>query len=233
MMLLFGGRPRSILHYWCGKYPGRVGCLLGPQHYAAQQNNIPQHCPYALDNDAYGAWVKKQPWDYDAWAKMLRHAKMTGIAPLWVLVPDVVADRDATLTRWAEYSPEARRFGWDLAFAVQDGMAPDDVPANASVVFIGGTTEWKWRSLPMWTGAFPRVHVGRVNELRRLWTCEDLGVESVDGSGWFKKTQDGRQAKQIIQWLENHRDKTIPLPLEPENELRILRQCARKEPHEF
>ena len=30
------------------------------------------------------------------------------------------------------------------------------------------------------------VHVGRVNSMKRLRVCEDLGVDSVDGTGWFR-----------------------------------------------
>jgi hypothetical protein len=95
----------------------------------------------------------------------------------------------------------AGRYGWPLAIAVQDGMTPADIPANAEVIFIGGTTEWKWRSLPMWAQTGARVHVGRVNEVERLHICERWRVESVDGTGWMQGTENGRQARSLGQWL--------------------------------
>jgi hypothetical protein len=61
-----------------------------------------------------------------------------------------------------------------------------DVPYNADIVFIGGSTSWKWRTLRTWTGAFPRVHVGRVNSRRLLEMAENCGAESCDGTGWFR-----------------------------------------------
>jgi hypothetical protein len=102
---------------------------------------------------------------------------------------------------------EAGQYGWPLAFAVQDGMTPSDVPGNAEVVFVGGTTKWKWDTAEMWAKSFPRVHVGRVNEVRRLWQCADLGIEPVDGTGWFRDSEDGRRIPQLVGFLEGRRIK--------------------------
>lgn len=199
-MMVLCGQSNQIWHYFAGKFPGRVGVLLGPSYFKKQA--IRSWMPYALDNDAYTAWSQKKEWDEGAWLKMLESAKRSGQDPLWVLVPDVVADKEGTLEQWHRYGPLAARYGWPLAFAVQDGMTPGDVPNGADVVFVGGTTEWKWSTLPTWANAFPRVHVGRVNEMRRVFTCESLGVESVDGSGWFRDTLNGRRIPLLQAWLE-------------------------------
>jgi len=87
---------------------------------------------------------------------------------------------------------------------VQDGMTPTDIPHNADVIFIGGTTEWKWRSLPMWANTGARIHVGRVNEVEKLHVCEKWRVESVDGTGWMQATENGRQAQALAQWMEGN-----------------------------
>jgi len=65
-------------------------------------------------------------------------------------------------------------------------MTPADIPAEADIIFIGGTTEWKWRNLRSWTDNFKRVHVARVNTERLLWMAHDAGAESCDGTGWFR-----------------------------------------------
>ena len=100
---------------------------------------------------------------------------------------------------WDRYSRVASDYGWPLAFAVQDGMVPADVPSAANVVFVGGTTEWKWNTVATWAAAFPRVHVGRVNG-HAIWECDRLGVESIDGTGWFR--DDGRKGRILKDWIE-------------------------------
>lgn len=206
MMLMPANASNSLVHYLAGRHPGKIGWLVGPS--ARSKTKLRPWMPYALDNDAFGSFSGGHEWSESEWLEMLKWARSSAITPMWSLVPDVVADKKATLAKWDQYAGTVDRFGFAKAFAVQDGMVPSDVPVGASVVFVGGTTEWKWRTLPMWSSAFPRVHVGRVNELRRLWTCEDFGVESVDGAGWFRGTQDGRQGRAIQAWIEGYRDST-------------------------
>lgn len=204
-MMLMCGQSNPVWHYWAGIHPGRVGVLVGPSYWSKLK--MRKWMPYALDNDAFIAWSNKEEWSESAWREMLQGAKMTGLKPLWCLVPDVVADRNATIENWKRYYPEAAKYGWPLAFAVQDGMTPDDVPPEASVVFVGGTTAFKWSQLPTWTKHFKRVHVGRVNEVSALLTCQRLGVESADGSGWFKDT---RRLDALEAWM-NGEIKTTPV----------------------
>jgi len=155
--------------------------------------------PYVLDNGAFPAFANKRPWDVSAWRELVAWAANTGQSPLWALVPDVVADAKATIQQWAVYSAELGERGWPLAFAAQDGMEPRDVPGGASVVFLGGSTEWKWAHLTEWACAFPgRLHVGRVNGLRQLRLCADVGVQSCDGTG-FSRT--ARQMGQLRTFL--------------------------------
>jgi hypothetical protein len=146
----------------------------------------------------------------EAWRDFLAWARMHPNKPLWSLVPDVVADRLATLRNWDRFAPEVEAARFTPAFAVQDGMSPADVPQGAAVVFVGGTTEWKWRTLKTWTSHFPRVHVGRVGEVYRLWQCEDAGAESCDSTSWFRESDDGQKMRAISDWLEGHRPAETP-----------------------
>lgn len=206
MMLMPSNHSSPPVHYFAGKYPGRMGWLVGPS--AKGKTKLRQWMPYALDNDAFSAWTNRTPWNEGKWREMLHWAKWSVCKPLWALVPDVVADKDATKELWRKYAPEVGGLGFSLAFAAQDGMTPDDVPGDADIVFIGGTTEWKWKSLPMWAKHCRRVHVGRVNGIERLWTCEDYGVESVDGTGWFRDSDDSPKIDRIAQWLAGERPDT-------------------------
>lgn len=178
-----------------GRYPGLVGHLYSP---GGEVGPFPE-VPYALDNGAFGAFAKRQPFDAGAWRALLAWAAESGQRPRWCLVPDVVGDRLGTLRAWDTYAPEAAARGWPLAFAAQDGMSPEDAPPQASVIFLGGSTEWKRAAIHPWCARFPRVHVGRINTYRWLRICEDAGAESVDGTGWMRGDQD--QLRGLEQWL--------------------------------
>ncbi len=171
-----------IIGWLAGKYAGRIGWIMSPNDWKETHHFM----PYALDNGAFPAWDKKQPWDEAAFYKLRDRVKGRTHKPLWIAVPDVVANREATLRSWFLHSPRVAKYGCPLAFVVQDGMTPDDIPPNASVVFVGGTTDWKWQNLLMWTSDFPRVHVGRVNSERMLWMAHEAGAESCDGTGWMR-----------------------------------------------
>lgn len=177
-----------VVGYLCGKYPGRLGWLIGPGGW----RRPPSWMPVALDNGAFPAWVNKREWDEHAWWELLETATRHCM-PKWAVVPDVVADREATLASWAKWEPILQESfpNLPLAIAVQDGMTPDDVPASAKTIFVGGTTEWKWRTATMWTSAFPgRVHIARVNSERLLWMADRAGAVSCDGTGWMRGDPD-------------------------------------------
>jgi len=183
-----GATVRSIAQ----RFPGRLAHLIGPGGWRTP------FLPYALDNGAFGAWASGTPFNEDAFCELLARAQCheeasraggSCEAPLWVAVPDVVADRRATLDSWGAWAPRLRRYGWPLAFVVQDEMVRQDVPGDADVVFVGGTTKWKWSTVPAWCAWFRRVHVGRVNRPRALDYLDQLGAESCDGTGWLRGDQ--------------------------------------------
>ena len=180
--------------YLAGKYPGTLGHLFSPGAARGPYSFM----PYALDNGAFSAFTTGKPWEEGPWIKLLQWAKDSGQDPLWVLVPDVVGEKWATIRRWARYRDTAKAFGWPVAFAVQDGMTPVDVPGGVDVVFVGGSTDWKRSTLGMWCSSFPRVHIGRINTYKWLKICQDAGAESVDGTGWFRG--DPKQRQEIEQW---------------------------------
>ena len=187
MMVMLGNHSSPPIHYWAGKYPGKVGWLVGPS--GMTKTKVREWLPWALDNDAFSAWEHETPWNEGLYWKFLDWAKLQRCEPRWVAVPDVVTNPEATLKNWEKFSPRVQEYGWDLAFVAQDGMSPKDVPKNADLVFIGGTYKWKWRYVPTFAANCPRVHVGRVNTLFRLRRCDELGVESVDGTGWFRRPE--------------------------------------------
>lgn len=139
-------------------YPSRIGHLYSPDGWRG--NPWPT---YALDNGAFAGF--NEP----AFYKLLFAAQKAKHAPRWVAVPDVVASREKTLALWQRWHDKVRAFGWPLAFIVQDGMIARDVPSDAAVVFVGGSTEFKQATALYWCRLFPRVHIGRVNGPGTTW----------------------------------------------------------------
>jgi hypothetical protein len=175
------------------RFPDRIAHLFAPGRGAWRRPFL----DYAVDN---GAWGMRDTGSYPhsellgLFAKIEAHEMEWGHSPTWVAVPDVPFDAKGTLARWKGLAPYVRDlYLWKTALVVQDGMSPEDVWAldvQPDVIFVGGSTfdrgrkGWKWDSLPLWCACFPRVHVGRVNSPAKLQVCFDLGVESVDGTGW-------------------------------------------------
>jgi len=180
------------------KFPGRLGVLYGPA--ATCPNSL--GLPFVMDNGRYQAWAKQKKWQEAAFLRILSLAAEQGRPPEWMVVPDVVANPVGTVREWGVWAEALQEsFGWPLAVAVQDGMVPADVKRltpQPAVIFVGGTTEWKWRTLSTWTKHFPRVHVGRVNSARMLWRVQEAGAESSDGTGWWY----GKNEKQLCVYLQ-------------------------------
>lgn len=208
--------------------PHTLGWLLSPESLG--RTSLRHRVPFAVDNCAWTAFLKGTPWNGTIWRKMLRDLYIAAVDPLWVLVPDVVADREATLENWETYAPQAAGFNWPLAFAVQDGMTAADVPSDADVIFIGGTTEWKWMSLHYWCQHFPRVHVGRVNTVERLQRCFQSGAESCDGTGWMRRGNGDRVFRNswadLERWLSGGAEETWFLSDRPAAHPPICPECG-------
>lgn len=200
MMVMVSNQCRAEFHYMAGRYPERLGHLYAPDGF---RGPFPWF-PYALDNGAWGAFKNNRAWSAEEFEALCDKAHVAKQHPLWVAVPDVVADKDATLASWHQWAPKLRRYGWPLAFCAQDGMTGGDVPADADVVFVGGTTAWKRRVVPHFCARFKRVHVGRVNTGRWLWFCVEAGAESIDGTGWYH--DDPNQLPALRRFLAEYTD---------------------------
>lgn len=215
MLIMPANNSKGLVHYWAGIY-GHLGHLYSPGGFRGPYPWL----PYAIDNGAYPAWEKKQPWNEAAFVELCDRIKWLQQKPRWIVVPDVVTDKVATLERWNEWEPKLRSYGIPLAFAVQDGMDLTDVPKSADVVFVGGTTSWKRQNIARFCQVFPRVHVGRINTWKWVWYCHDCGAESVDGTGFFRG--DPAQSQGLEDYLKTVAGKaprSYQLPINFEDEV--------------
>jgi hypothetical protein len=202
MLVMPANNTKWQVHYWQGKF-GSLGHLYS---IGGSLRGPYPHLPYALDNGRFPAWSSGKEWSeaeyFDLLAKVRTAYSENGHQkPLWALVPDVVADKDATMAEWDKWASVVRHElpGVCLAFAAQDGMTPDDVPADAEVVFLGGSDDFKRPAIAEWCKVFPRVHVGRINTYKWLVHCYESGAESCDGTGWFRG--DKKQLAGLEQFL--------------------------------
>lgn len=176
MMIMPSNNTSGLVHWLAGVYPGSVGLLISP----AGWRTPPHYMPYALDNGAFTGF------DPIAFKTMLSRATFLRNKPIWVAVPDMVADAAATLALWHRWW---KKIPFQRAFVAQDGHEPQDVPKEADAVFVGGTTQWKLNCAHKFKGVTPWLHIGRVNSISRIEWAVEIGADSIDGTGWFRKNR--------------------------------------------
>ena len=124
-------------------------------------------------------------WRYVRW--LATHDGEQLARCLFVTIPDVYADAEATYRRGMTFLPLLAQLGLPLAWVAQDGLRSDLVPWGAiSCLFIGGTVTWKLsaRARSWCEEARARgkhVHVGKVNTFKRLLQVSQY-ADSVDGT---------------------------------------------------
>jgi hypothetical protein len=165
--------------------PDWVGWMMSPK----MGNRVPDDGRLiGFDNGCFGDQFSPRRWRLF----LLKHYPLRSRA-LFVVVPDVVGDAEATLGRWHEYSATARLYKMPLAFVGQDGLRPEMVPWDEfECFFIGGSDNWKWPDgeitpcvRALIDAAKDRgkwVHAGRVNSGKRFAMCAAAGIDSGDGT---------------------------------------------------
>jgi hypothetical protein len=138
---------------------------------------------YAIDNGAWTAHRLGTPWDASAFSRCV---DQLGARADWIVAPDIVcggAESLALSRAWLGCLPGLR------LIAVQDGMQPSDLEdliGDDVGLFVGGSTEWKERSLTAWGQLSHRagcyLHVARVNSKRRIRLAALAGADSIDGT---------------------------------------------------
>lgn len=190
-----------------------LGRLITPRHYCRLADTLAAY-PVAVDNDCFQgldapavcrmlaavmpwpsvgariarAWPGETPFAGAGHELTAPHRNL-----LWVAVPDVVGDADATLEQfrawhmWTCHLP--------LAVVLQNGSErPGRVPWDApglAAVFVGGSTAWKLgRPAAELVGEARRrglyAHMGRVSTARRIRYAKSIGCTSFDSSRYSR-----------------------------------------------
>jgi hypothetical protein len=136
---------------------------------------------FAIDNGAFSGFPS------DAFLSLLKREYPRRKLCKFVCAPDVVGSARRTLELFNHWRQKLH--GWQVALVAQDGLENFPIPWHEiDAVFIGGSTEWKLGRFAKETiraaqGMGKWVHAGRVNTPGRWEYFEDLGVDSIDGSG--------------------------------------------------
>jgi hypothetical protein len=179
MMLLVSGSTATVRRLAAANR-AHLGHLLTPSNRNAA-SVFDTGLAWACDNGCY------RGLDAPAFRRLLARVKGRP-GCLWVVCPDRVADASETLRLFTQWAAEVRAAGHPVAFVGQDGAENSDIPwAEFDCWFVGGSTSWKLSraSADLMHEARrrgKRVHVGRVNSLRRMTWAFDSGADSVDGS---------------------------------------------------
>lgn len=161
-----------------------IGRMIQPRQCARLTETAAAGIPWAADNGCFRG--------LDARAFQRMATKCHGLPGcLFVVVPDVVADHRATLTRWRHWRARvATLTAQPLAFVAQNGARTGNVPWDElDALFIGGDTAWKlsgWAS-QLCFDAKERgkwVHMGRVNGVARIHRALGTLCDSFDGNRW-------------------------------------------------
>jgi hypothetical protein len=142
---------------------------------------------YALDNGAWHSFCHELPFDA---ASFLATYRELGPLADFVVLPDIVAGGHASLAYSLKWRDQLGVPLCPFMLAVQDGMAAMDVAQSIGPqlgIFVGGSTAFKERTMAAWgviaRGKGARLHIGRVNTVRRIALCAAAGADSFDGSG--------------------------------------------------
>lgn len=173
IVLLDNGQDLSL----CAAELGReVGQLLTPLTRYRRRA-----AKWAVDNGGF-----KEP-DLAGLASLLERESADRGGCLFVALPDIVGSAQRTLELYEHCKGMGQ--GWPVAFVCQDGQETLPIPwKEIDAVFIGGTTNWKCgphaaNIIKLAKIMGKHTHVGRVNSPLRFEHFEELGVDTIDGSG--------------------------------------------------
>jgi hypothetical protein len=187
-MIMPSNNTAGLVHYLAGAYPGKIGMLISSN---GKSNKPPFYMPYAIDNGCFTGFEE------DKFFIMIREFRLLH-APLWVVCPDMVGDHEATLDLWNRYSAKIKSYGYKTAFACQDDCEPQNVPTDADVCFVGGSTEWKLSNAHKFKSVAKWLHIGRVSTGNRLIWAKQCGADSVDGTGYFRSR---KQRQDMVEFI--------------------------------
>lgn len=166
--------------------------VISPQFWKPSRLSSLMLRGYGIDNGAYSDYLSGNEFNEIAFLSLCQEL---GGAADWIVIPDVVGNRQATIQQAHTWINKLKQVcsTTQLLFVWQDGMTYDDLlpfVRDGIGIFIGGTTDGKLGAMRMvgdicneynvWS------HCGRVNTVTRTAQCIDANISSCDGSGYSR-----------------------------------------------
>ena len=163
------------------KHPDWYGCICQPRNRQVPLG-VKEGRRWCFDNDCFNGGFKPMPW-MSSILKLVPYRRTCD----FIVMPDVVGDALATKSLWYKYFPHIKQYKMPLAYVAQNGGGVLDIPEQAKVLFIGGDNEFKLGEegricVEKAKARGLRVHMGRVNSLKRLRYAKSIGCDTVDGT---------------------------------------------------
>jgi|TARA_Y100000310_G_scaffold84249_1_gene81033 hypothetical protein len=146
--------------------------------------------PCALDNGVFNCYRKGYPFQADLFLKNIAHCYKIGIKLDFIVCPDIMCAGTRSLEYSLMWARGELATAPNLALVVQDGMRVKDIESdlepNFTHIFVGGSVEWKWKSVDEWVGFAKdrglKSHIGQCGQKKYLEKAFEMGVDSVDSS---------------------------------------------------
>jgi len=162
-----------------------IGACISP----TTKKHFDSYAFYFLDNGAFRYWRKGEKFDERPFLNLIDISLKAKRKADFLVLPDLIGEGVKSLEFSGSYAERLRGVGIPFALALQDGMEEKDVREfvetyNVKVLFVGGTTEWKWRTAPKWRKLAKELsvvcHIGRVPSAKRVKQARRIGVDSID-----------------------------------------------------
>lgn len=195
-MIYFGNPTKSSIPHM---EAGVIGLIDTPD---PKQKMRPAGSAWCADNACFAQGFDPTRW----WVWLQSH--LPDVGRCWfATAPDVVGDAVATLELSAPWLPRIRELGYPAAFVAQDGVTDTVVPwQEFDCLFLGGTDTFKLgaecRVIAGQARAHgKRLHMGRVNSLKRWRYAEALGCHSCDGT--FLTYAPDINLAYVLSWIDD------------------------------
>jgi len=162
-----------------------IGACVSP----STKKHFDSYAFYFLDNGAFGYWIKGKEFNPTPFLNLVEKSLRANKKADFLVLPDLIGRGKESLEFSSKWTEELKGVGIPFALALQDGMEEVEVEEfviayGVRVLFVGGTTPWKWRTAPRWVKLAERLgiecHIGRVPSAKRVYQARMAGAHSID-----------------------------------------------------
>jgi len=162
-----------------------IGACISP----STKKHFDSYAFYFIDNGAFGYWIKGKEFNPTPFLNLVEKSLRANKKADFLVLPDLIGKGKESLEFSSKWAEELKGVGIPFALALQDGMEEVEVEEfvrvhDIKVLFVGGTTKWKWKTAPKWVKLAKKLgikcHIGRVPSVKRVYQARKVGAHSID-----------------------------------------------------